>query len=604
MLEVLSAGTGESVAVFEHAELADASVKALRQRLTQELGIPRFRLRLLQDNCLLDDNQTLIDDETLTHQVVQLVKLEFLPPDMEQDKGIMVACEGNDEKLLERHLNQPRSPNFEDAHAKTPLFVAASNGSLKCILLLLEAGAEKDKGRVDTGATPLFIAADQGHLEVVRFLVESGANKDQGTTDNGLTPLLVAAGKGHLEVVRFLVESGANKDQASTDNEATPLLIAAANGHLEVVRFLVESGWLDCNFQLTLNDYEACDFWMTPERYDAYGAREDQHPTFILRHAGRPDGNNSVMQNETHLMWGTDPIPFHVSEWVPEGCGFRPQPPPVQYETAANQITVTMSTHLEKYADSIKFRQVLTSIFTHLKETEFYIKEFLIIDDWFDGRSVALNGTQLGPTVEESRRENLAFFPGCVGVNASLAEERMPQHRCTFVYQSKEQQGQARATNILLDLMKTEFWLHIDMDSVLQQVIIQVPKSSRLPAWRWPVYFEEDIIEEEKERKIKEEKEAKKRALEEEKRRLSNPDCQVVAGVRLRRPEHAPSWGRDHCDCVRWELLTCWVSGSDEGLHYGAQLAVCYAGQMVDLCVGEAEFALSLNLRQDADPEQ
>ena len=46
MLEVLSAGTGESVAVFEHVELADASVKALKQRLTQELGIPRFRLRL------------------------------------------------------------------------------------------------------------------------------------------------------------------------------------------------------------------------------------------------------------------------------------------------------------------------------------------------------------------------------------------------------------------------------------------------------------------------------------------------------------------------------------------------------------------------------
>ena len=35
-----------------------------------------------------------------------------------------------------------------------------------------------------------------------------------------------------------------------------------------------------------------------------------------------------------------------------------------------------------------------------------------------------------------------------------------------------------------------------------------------------------------------------------------------------------------------------------EGLHYGAQLAVCYAGQMVDLCVGEAESSLSLNLGQ------
>lgn len=118
------------------------------------------------------------------------------------------------------------------------------------------------------------------------------------------------------------------------------------------------------------------------------------------------------------------------------------------------------------------------------------------------------------------------------------------------------------------------------------------------------------------------------------------------------------SFWSDHCDCVRWELLTCWVSGSDveeisftriillessmamsygnkhvtpfvwcidwltmlimnnhdresmlpygsyqscdwqEGLHYGAQLAVCYAGQMVDLCVGEAEFSLSLSLGQ------
>ena len=69
MLEVLSAVTGESIAVFEDEELADASVKALKQRLAQEIGIPRFRLRLLHDNCPLDD------DQTLTLQVVRLVKV-------------------------------------------------------------------------------------------------------------------------------------------------------------------------------------------------------------------------------------------------------------------------------------------------------------------------------------------------------------------------------------------------------------------------------------------------------------------------------------------------------------------------------------------------
>ena len=222
MLEVLFAVTGESIAVFEGDELADASVKGLKQRLGQKLGVPRFRLRLLQDNCPLDDNLTLIDDQTLTHQVVQLVILEFLPPDREQDKSIIVACAAHDDKLLEQHLNP----------LVTPLCAASFNGSLKCVSLLIEAGANKDC-TADNGTPPLVIAAHQGHLEVVRFLVESGANKDQGTTNagtNGTTPLFIAAHNGHLEV-RFLVESGANKDQGTTDEGATPLYVAAQNGH-------------------------------------------------------------------------------------------------------------------------------------------------------------------------------------------------------------------------------------------------------------------------------------------------------------------------------------------------------------------------------------
>ena len=180
MLEVLSAVTGESVAVFEHEELADVSVKALKQRLAQKLGIPRFRLRFLQDNFVLDDDQTLIDDQTLTHQLVQLVILEFLQPDTEQEKGIMVACVGNEEKLLEQHLNQPRNPNFQDANGMTPLCAASLNGSLKCVSLLIEAGANKDQGSLThDGSTPLYIAAHEGHLAVVRFLVESGAPPDR-----------------------------------------------------------------------------------------------------------------------------------------------------------------------------------------------------------------------------------------------------------------------------------------------------------------------------------------------------------------------------------------------------------------------------------------
>ena len=179
-VEVVSAVTGESIAVFEKEEFADASVKALKQRLAQQIGIPRFRLRLLQDNCPLDD------DQSLAMQVVQLVRMEFLPPDMEQDREIMVACRQNNDKMLEQHLNQPRSPNFEDANATNALVCGSLQWKSQCVLmLLLEAGAKKDKGRVDTGETPLHIAAEKQHLEVVRLSGGVGCQQRPRHTDDG-----------------------------------------------------------------------------------------------------------------------------------------------------------------------------------------------------------------------------------------------------------------------------------------------------------------------------------------------------------------------------------------------------------------------------------
>ena len=136
-VEVVSAVTGESIAVFDREEFADASVKALKQRLAQQICVLRFRLRLLQDNSPLDD------DQTLAMQVVQFVRMELLPPDMEQDREIIEACYQNNDKLLEQNLNQPRRPNFEDADAMTPLRAAALNGNLKRVSLLIEAGVQR-----------------------------------------------------------------------------------------------------------------------------------------------------------------------------------------------------------------------------------------------------------------------------------------------------------------------------------------------------------------------------------------------------------------------------------------------------------------------------
>jgi ankyrin repeat protein len=113
----------------------------------------------------------------------------------------------------------------------SPLVKAAELGHEAMVRVLLEAGAEVDKGL----ATPLNIAAGEGHTEIVRLLIAAGADVNLTDSDD-CRPLLEAAGNGHLDIVRLLVAAGADVNiQLQGD---TPLLTAADNGHQEVFDFL------------------------------------------------------------------------------------------------------------------------------------------------------------------------------------------------------------------------------------------------------------------------------------------------------------------------------------------------------------------------------
>ena len=135
----------------------------------------------------------------------------------------------------------------DGGHFVTPLIIAAHNGHLNSVKILLQYGADiEDRGtlkiedQVIEGCTPLWAAAAFGRLDVVKLLIEQNADVD-GRTSTGSTPLRVAAHEGHLDTVRCLVESGADVNGRNFE-ESTPLTVACYWGHLNTVTYLINKG--------------------------------------------------------------------------------------------------------------------------------------------------------------------------------------------------------------------------------------------------------------------------------------------------------------------------------------------------------------------------
>ena len=144
--------------------------------------------------------------------------------------------------LLKRLKPEQRKTALETktkdgSHFVTPLIIAAHNGHLNSVKILLGYGADIEargtlkKGDEDSeGCTPLWGAAAADHLDVVKLLLEQNADVDSKTS-TGSTPLRVAAHEGHLDIVRCLVESGADVNARNDCNEeSTPLVVACYHG--------------------------------------------------------------------------------------------------------------------------------------------------------------------------------------------------------------------------------------------------------------------------------------------------------------------------------------------------------------------------------------
>jgi ankyrin repeat protein len=114
--------------------------------------------------------------------------------------------------------------------------MATHRGHLVAARVLLEGGA--DPGRADSdGTTPLMVAAGNGQLEVLRLLLERGAAVDPAQPGSSATAFHSACWYNQPECAEALIRAGCHVGFKNSDG-STGRELAEAKGHAAVVERL------------------------------------------------------------------------------------------------------------------------------------------------------------------------------------------------------------------------------------------------------------------------------------------------------------------------------------------------------------------------------
>ena len=167
-----------------------------------------------------------------------LFRKSTLPIDAVDKKGkglLSIAAFNNAVKCMKVLLDAGADINAGSPTCPTPLHYALSNNHTECARLLLERGASPD-AEPSPGYTPLHEAATASP-ECLNLILRYGVRINVREEESGMTPLMKCARYGLPACAEILLRHGANPDIRNNEGQ-TALEIASKRGAIGIARIL------------------------------------------------------------------------------------------------------------------------------------------------------------------------------------------------------------------------------------------------------------------------------------------------------------------------------------------------------------------------------
>ncbi len=145
-------------------------------------------------------------------------------------------------QILKECITQMTDLELEDIYGQSALYLAAHNGFLEAVEVLINAGALPNPAIEKTkyNKLPLVAASGQGHIDIVKFLIAHGAkvNLQEGRFgEDGDTALTAATKQNRIEIIEYLLFVGVDIS-FKTKYSGTALDIATARKFPEATEIL------------------------------------------------------------------------------------------------------------------------------------------------------------------------------------------------------------------------------------------------------------------------------------------------------------------------------------------------------------------------------